>query len=111
MPRYAIIEQSTDLRHPNSKIRFTQSKRTVKEILSKRESRYTYPDPKAARNWHHTFTYIYELPAGWRIPSKKSLQKEAYKCSTPTYPRTADDILANQIMAIGTKIRDGKEVS
>lgn len=104
MPRYAVIEQSTDLRYPQTKIWFTRSLREVAK-LRERSGRFTYSDPEAARNWHRTFVEVYELPAGWRKPPEKQLREQARKESTPTYPRNSMDILAWIIRKVATEVK------
>lgn len=102
--RYAVIEKSTDLRYPQTKITFTTSLAKAKRIRELRSGRFTYDDPDEARNWHRTFVYVYQLPTGWRKPSEKFLREEARKESTPTYPRTPSDILGEIIRKVGTKV-------
>lgn len=104
MPRYAVIEQSTDLRARGTKIRFTNSKTKALSYL-KGSGRYTYGDPNFAQNWHRTFVEVYELPDGWRKPSKKKLEEEAMRWSTSTYPRTVNDVLAYVISSEGIEVK------
>jgi len=107
VPRYAVISRSTDLRCPNSKVRILRSKRNALAIKASGNSGdYTYEDPAIARNWHRTFINVYELPAGVRLPSVKALKKEAKKASSPTYPRSWEDILADYIRRVGVKIKE-----
>ncbi|WP_304459230.1 hypothetical protein [Alicyclobacillus sendaiensis] len=99
MARYAVIEQSTDLRSPRTKVRFTTSVRQARQWCEG-SGQFTYGDPESARNWHRTFIKVYQLPVGWRKPSDKYLQEKARQASTPTYPRTAVDVLADEIRKV-----------
>jgi hypothetical protein len=100
--RYAIIRQSTDSRSPNSRVEFTTSKHAIANAL-KEEIKLTYADPVGAKNWHHDITYVYELPIGWRRPSEKYLLEKSIKWSTPSYPRSKIDILADKLCAMDTE--------
>ena len=102
--RYAIIRQSTDSRCPMSEVEFTRSKKVISAALVEKP-KLTYNDPEAAKNWHHTLTYVYELPDGWRRPSQKFLSERVSKCSS-CYPRTKTDILADKIMDDGVRVID-----
>lgn len=104
MGRYAIIRQSTDLRRLQTEIEFTTSRRRVQEALSE-EPRYVEADPKRAKNWHHIIVEVYELPEGWRKPSRKWLTEEARARSTRDYPRAAEDVLASVIRQVGCEVR------
>lgn len=104
MRRYAVIEQSTDLRYPQTKIWFTRSLRGIAKLLE-RSGRFSYSDPEAARNWHRTFVKAYELPVGWRKPTEKQLREKAVKESTSTYPRNSMDILAWIIREVGVEVK------
>lgn len=79
MPTYAMIEKSTDLNHPNTKVGFTRSlkRATTWRDEPGKSGRFTYSDPGAAQNHHHTFRYVYEMPHGWRRPTKKALAERS----------------------------------
>ncbi|MDI3329082.1 MAG: hypothetical protein QJR06_11060 [Alicyclobacillaceae bacterium] len=104
MARYAVVEQSTDLRWRSTKIRITRSLKVARS-LRKGSGRYTCDDPEAERNWHRTFVEVYELPVGWRKPPERQLKQQAQRESTSTYPVTALDVLAGIIRAVGKKVQ------
>jgi len=107
VPRYAVISWSTDLRCPDSKVRILRSKRAALAIKASGNSGgYTYENPDLAHNWHRTFINVYELPVGVRLPSVKALRKEAKKASSPTYPRSWEDMLADYIRRVGVVVKE-----
>lgn len=103
------VEQNTDLRCPNTKIvKFT----SIKKAKEWRDKNLGYAFPGAAnedlpvtqQNWHHRIRTIYEMPYGWRFPSKQYLREKANRNSSPTYPSHPNDIAATIIW------RDGDEL-
>lgn len=95
---YFGIEQSTDLRNPQSLIvKFAKiEKKKVKTwFFSKINGEFTYANPDAAHNHHHTFRYIYEYD-GQLIITKKEIE-EIKKYSTSTYPIYTEDARAQII--------------
>lgn len=93
MPTYALIEKSTDLNHPNTKVTFTRS---LKRATSWRDEpgksgRFTYADPEHAQNYHHTFRCVYEMPPGWRKPTKKVLAERSARAGHFSMTRAMAD--------------------
>jgi len=106
MPLYAVVKQSTDMRHPETQVFFVRSLKRAKE-LRVGSGEFVYDDPDSANNYHRIFTQVYELPNNWRKPSQRELEREARENSTPTYPRNATDVLARRIKEVGLEIRLG----
>ena len=102
MARYAVVEQSTDPYDRRTKVRFFASRRSALECAAQ-GGEFTYPDPEAAQNWHHTFRAVYLLPKGWRKP--RDLGKLARMLATPTYPCTEQDALGWFIAQAGERVR------
>ncbi len=100
--RYALTEKSTDMRDPRSVVKFTTSRREAVAWL-KRSGGFTHADPVAARNYHHTFREVYEIPSGWRKPSQRELDLRARKDATPTYPRNSTDVLRGIVEDVGVE--------
>ena len=109
MTRYAIIRQSTDLKSPNTRIRFVSSKKLVREALNE-EKKLSFSNPEAAKNWHHDLSYIYEIPFNWRKPREKYLTEKSEKTRGGCYPRNREDILAHEISKVGREIKSEKEI-
>jgi hypothetical protein len=103
MTRYAVVESSTDLRCPDSRVRFYTSLAKARADAAQGGD-YTHDDPETARNWHHTFRTIYALPSGWRKPTAAMLARLAQAASTTTYPRTVQDALAYVIRCAGYRV-------
>lgn len=101
--RYAVIERSTDLRDPRTRIWFV---RNLRETARFREGsgRFTHVNPEEARNWYRTFVEVYELPSGWRKPPKRRLSEWVRREATPTYPRNELDALAWFIRREGQRL-------
>lgn len=99
---YYGIEQSTDLRRPNTVVKkFTSRKAAIawKDAPGK-NGRSTFADPEGARNWHHTFRQVYEIHG--RIDRKHPVFKDR---GTSTYPRCEADNLASYIAAHGEAVK------
>ncbi|MBD5641851.1 MAG: hypothetical protein HDQ91_05485 [Desulfovibrio sp.] len=60
---------------------------------------YTYKDPEAARNWHHTFNSVWELKG--RINRRDPIFSDR---GTSCYPRNDADNLAAYIQRNGEEI-------
>ena len=104
------VEQTTDQRCPDTKIKkFT----SLKQALKWRSNSGGYAWPGAARNdipgplrnFHHRLREVYEMPRGWRKPSSKQLNKEAWERSTSMYPRSSNEILASIFFRKGIEIK------
>lgn len=100
---YAILTYSTDQTSPNYKIEFTTSKKKVREALNC-EMKTTYEDPELAQNWHHDFKSVYEMPTGWRRPTKKYIRDEVNRRSGSIYSPNENGVIA------GVIFKDGAEV-
>lgn len=99
---YYGIEQSTDLRCPNTVVKkFTSRKAAIawKDAPGK-SGRTTYGDPEGARNWHHTFRHVYELRG--RVDRKSSVFKDR---GTSTYPRNDADNMATYLYIAGNEVK------
>jgi len=93
------IEQSTDLRCKQTVIKKFGSIKTAQK-WAKNSGGFTYRNPEAARNYHHTFRYLYEFFG--RLPKKEVKVEMSY--STSTYPVTEADAKARIIMRHGKKV-------
>ena len=103
MPRYAVVEQSTDMQYRQTGVRFTTSLKTARR-WSEGSGGFTYSDPAVARNWHRTVARIYELPLGWRRPGQTTLYREALRSRTSAYRKTDLDVLADIVRDVGREI-------
>lgn len=100
---YAILTYSTDMTSPNYKIEFTKSKKKVREALNYK-MKTTYDDPAEARNWHNDIKTVYEMPVGWRKPTKKFIRDQVNKQYGSIYSPNENGIMANAIRKDGIKI-------
>ena len=92
------IEQSTDMRDKRTVVKkFTTKVALLKWLQG--GGGFTYNDPEAARNYHHSFRSGYELSG--RIDKK---DKVFSYHGTPTYPCTSKDQLANYIHKYGQEV-------
>lgn len=92
------IEQSTDMRSPNTVIRrFTSTKALKNWLLG--GGGFTYADPDAARNHHRSFRTAYEFFG--RIDKKHHFFNDS---GTRDYPRRYADNLALYISEYGHEI-------
>lgn len=98
---YYVISQSTDLRSPNTVVKNFTSIIAAKKYAKLGNGEYTYSDPEAARNWHHTFKEVYHLKG--RINKKDPIFNDR---GTTCYPRCYADNLAYYIEKYGEKIDD-----
>lgn len=97
------IEYSTDMRDRRTKVtKFRSIKRAVE--WASVSGGYTHGEPVAAMNWHRTFRAVVETYDGWRVPSNAVLDAQARQRSTPTYPMTPNDVLADSIFRNGRRI-------
>lgn len=106
MATYYGIEESTDSKCPRTKVTRLPSRKAA-EAFSETKTHLTYADPAAARNYHHTLYCAFEMPAGWRPPSKKETQaaiEEHYRFGSRSYPLDAAIYLARAIWKAGTPV-------
>ncbi len=97
------IEQSTDMRCPQTVIAKFTSRRSAMRWLE--PARLTHgEDAETVQNFHHTLRTAYEMPVGFRLPSPKQLSVRAFKNSSSAYPRNSRDIIASIVRAAGTKV-------
>ena len=97
---YYGIFQSTDLRDRRTQIKKFSSLKAALKWKAQGNGQFTYDDPDAARNHHHSFKYVYEYIG--RINKKDVIFM--YN-GTPTYPCTENDKLATYISKYGTEIK------
>lgn len=97
---YYGVEQSTDMRDKRTVIKKFTSKVALLKWM-KNSGGFTYDDPESARNYHHTFREGYELNG--RINKKDKIFNDR---GTTTYPRNADDNLANYLYVHGLEIKE-----
>ncbi len=102
---YAILTYSTDMRSPNYKIEFTTSKKKVKEALNC-EMKPTYENPELAKNWHNDLKSVYEMPTGWRKPTKSFIDKEVTRKRGSIYSPNANGVMASCIRRDGVEIKE-----
>lgn len=94
------VEQSTDMRCKKTVIKkFTSKTQALK--WKENSGKFTYDDPGAARNWHHTFRELYELEG--RINKKDSIFSNR---GSYTYPRNTNDNIANYLYVYGFKVKE-----
>jgi len=91
------VEDSTDLRWKNTKIKRFRS------IRQARRWALSLPDQSKIFG-HKTFRRLYRMPTGWRPPSKKQLDNLARQNSSSTYPRYANDVLGTLCYIKGEEI-------
>ena len=108
MAKYYGISQSTDMRCPHTKIFYlgygNRGKTRASEWIKSKVAHFTYDDPGAARNYHHTLYDVYEMPSGWRAPSEKKMIAEALRRSSTSYPRYKEDVFFDLIRKDGTRV-------
>ncbi|MDA8209189.1 MAG: hypothetical protein M0Z92_09355 [Actinomycetota bacterium] len=102
------IEQTTDMRYPETKIvKFTSRKRALAWLADDQGFAWAggarHDIPASQQNWHSRIRACYEV-VGFRRPSDKKLREEAHRISTPTYRRNAADVLAGEIRSQGERI-------
>ena len=100
---YVILTYSTDQVRPNYKIEFTTSKKKVRDALSYK-MKTTYEDPELAQNWHNDLKSVYEMPSGWRKPTKKYISDEVSRKSGSIYSPNENGVVVGVILKDGVKI-------
>lgn len=93
------IEQSTDRRDLRTVIKKFSTQAALVKWMRAKTGEFTYDDPAAARNYHHTFRYGYEMNG--RVDKKHRAFTVQH---SPTYPRNEADRLADYICCTGTEI-------
>ena len=104
------IEQTTDLRNRETKVeKFSSMAKAIK--WGKRGGAFAWNgasrsdiDPQT-QNWHRRLRSIYQMPYGWRPPSRTKLDEVVQKSYSSTYYCSRHDALANAV------IKDGEEIS
>lgn len=96
------IEQSTDLRNPQTKIIRFRSKAAALKWRDAKNGEMTHADPAAARNYHRTFRSVYATTES--LPSRKAMEDMAFRESTSMYPRRAEDIMARILFSRGERV-------
>ena len=106
MSVFILVEQSTDQNRPETKIKIVYSESAAQKYVNEsgKSGRFSSPCPEIEQNFHHTFRTAYEMPAGWRRPSKKKLDEFVWGKSYSSRRKTANDILAG--IAFSQKIRE-----
>lgn len=97
---YYGVEQSTDMRDKRTVIKKFSSKVSLIKWM-RNSGGYTYDDPEAARNYHHTFREGYELKG--RVDKKDKIFNEH---GSPTYPRNYNDNLAHYLYEYGLEVEE-----
>ena len=92
------VEQSTDLRCPNTVIKRFSSINALRKWMEN-SGGFTHSDPERMMNYHHTFRYGYELKG--RIDRKDSIFKDT---GSPTYPRNDAYNLSSYLWKYGTEV-------
>lgn len=95
-----VFFQSTDLRNRRTQIKKFSSLKSALKWKGINNGLFTYGDPDAARNHHHSFKSIYEYHG--RIDRKDKIFQYT---GTPTYPCTENDKLAIYLFKYGTEIK------
>lgn len=96
---YYVIEQSTDMRCKNTKIRKFRSVKSAKQYAS-HGGFYTHDNPEEARNYHHTFREVYEFCG--RMNAK--ILSEYKNTGTSFYPVSDNDAIAKYLWKYGKEI-------
>lgn len=98
------VEQSTDLHYPKVVIKKFTSVSAAKKWQETKNGKFTYSDPEGARNYHHTFRYIFELQG--RIDKKNKIFKNE---GSRDYPKTYNDQVFDYLCKCGKEIKGNKE--
>lgn len=77
--KYIGVEQTTDSRHPETVIVRLHSRKHAAE-WTVGGGGFAWPGsasadvPAGQQNWHHRLRVVYEMPAGWRFPTKRQIE-------------------------------------
>jgi len=104
------IEDTTDTRYPETKImKFTSRERALAWVAE--DQGYAWGGSAKAdiaaqqQNWHSRLRALYEMPKGWKPPSKTELQREVAQRRGMGWRRRAEDILGSHIRREGERLR------
>lgn len=97
------IEESTDLRNPRTVIKKFSSENAARKWAA-RGGGFTYDDPEAARNYHHTFRRVYRMPMRWRMPSKSKIEYEWRRRQGSVYSPSMASIMASEVEKAGEEL-------
>lgn len=100
---YYGVEQSTDLRRPNTVVKKFVSRFAALRWRdeSSKSGRTTFADPEGARNWHHTFRRVVEFVG--RLDRKHEAFMDR---GTSTYPRRDADNLASYLYQFALEVEE-----
>lgn len=103
MARYMGIEQTTDLRYPETRIESFTSRRAAQRWLDSWDNGFAWAGAARSdvspgmQNWHHRLRTVHEMPVGWRPPTKREQVEHAQRYSTSAYRRRPADYIASVI--------------
>lgn len=95
-----VVTYSTDLRCKQTKIRKFTSKKRALEFAKSNSGDFTYDNPELEKNYHHTFSKVYDYPG--RIDMKWIKKEMGY--ATSTYPCTENDAIHSYLYKYGLEI-------
>jgi hypothetical protein len=103
------IEDTTDLRYPETKI---EKFRSVAQALEWASHGGLFAWPGAAshlipgpqQNFHHRLRKAYKMPTGWRPPGRREQDAYMERNRDSRYHRTADDFVAECIREHGERL-------
>jgi len=95
---YYGVEQSTDMRNKMTVIKKFRSKSALLKWMEN-SGGFTYEDPEAARNYHHSFR------SGYYLEGRANKKDDVFRSrGTRDYPLTKDDLLATYLRVYGKEI-------
>lgn len=97
------IEQSTDMRRPDTRIVRFASEAKARAWRSQGGGLTHGEHADVVRNHHHTHRSLY-TSNGFRAVATNADRREARRRSTSMYPRTANDVLAARIKSECTEV-------
>lgn len=102
------IEQTTDARSPETRVARLRSRAHAEE-WARASGDYAWSGAAddavhvCQQNWHRRLRDVYEMPAGWRMPTKREI--EAQRGSRPWDDRRSSaDIVASMVRRAGTRM-------
>lgn len=110
MATYIGVEQNTDLKCQRTVIRRFGARRKAALDWEAEQLGYAFPGaarsdlPGSQQNWHRRLRNVYEMPPGYRLPTKEA-ERAYHARHGSVYQGSVDDNLANLIS------RDGDQVS
>ena len=105
------IEQTTDSRYPETKIRRFGGKKAALE-WAKGGGGFAWDGgarhdiPSQQQNWHHRLRDIYEMPAGWRPPSPSQQREYCRKWEGTSKRVSLADAIASAVRNDGERIEE-----